>query len=97
MENSDAFSLSQGGKTSLFDNHCKFLLMEHPFRRNKKAFRKRQTGAPPIRSGVEILEFIEHYGIKKVIEIDADGKNARISKNCHCGWKKRIIFWDLPY
>ena len=31
MENSDAFSLSKGGKTSWFDNHRKFLLMEHPF------------------------------------------------------------------
>ena len=40
MENYDAFSLSKGGKTSWFDNHRKFLLMEHPFRRNKKAFRK---------------------------------------------------------
>ena len=100
MENSDAFSLSKGGKTSWFDNHCKFLLMEHPFRRNKKAFRKGQIvleGAPPIRSGVEILEIIENYGFKKVTEIDADGINAQISKNCHCGWKKRSIFWDLPY
>ena len=100
MENSDAFTLSKGGKTSWFDNHRKFLLMEHPFRRNKKAFRKGQTvlkGAPPIRSGVEILEIIENYGFKKVTEIDADGINAQISKNCHCGWKKRSIFWDLPY
>ena len=95
MENSDAFSLSKGGKTSWFDNHRKFLLMEHPFRRNKKAFRKGQTvlkGAPPIRSGVEILELIENYGFKKVTEIDADGINAQISKNYHCGWKKRSIF-----
>ena len=100
MENFDAFSLSKGGKTSWFDNHRKFLLMEHPFWRNKKAFRKGQTvlkGAPPIRSGAEILELIEHYDFKKVIEIDADGKNARLSKNCHCGWKKRSIFWDFPY
>ena len=100
MENFDAFSLSKGGKTSWFDNHRKFLLMEHPFQRNKKAFRKGKTvlkGAPPIRSGVEILELIENYSFKKVTEIDADGINAQISKNCHCGWKKRSIFWDLPY
>ena len=65
--------------------------MEHPFWRNKKPFRKGQTilkGAPPIRSCAEKLELIEHYGFKKVIEIDVDGKNARISKNCPCGWKK---------
>ena len=79
MENYDAFSLSKGGKTSWFDNHHKFLLMEHPFRRNKKAFRKGKIvlkGAPPIRSGAEILELIEHYGFKKVIEIDVDGKKC---------------------
>ena len=78
MENSDAFSLSKGGKTSWFDNHRKFLLMEHPFRRNKKAFRKGQTvlkGAPPIRSGAEILELIEHYGFKNL-------------QNCH----SRVLF-----
>ena len=100
MENFDAFSLRKGGKTSWFDNHRKFLLMEHPFWRNKKEFRKGQTvlkGAPHIRSGVEILELIEHYDFKKVKEIDADGKIARLSKNCHCAWKKRSIFWDLPY
>ena len=53
--------------------------MEHSLQRNKKTFRKRKTvlkGAPPIRSGAEILKLIEHYGFKKVIEIDADGKNA---------------------
>ena len=79
IENSDAFSMSKGGKTSWCDNHRKFLLMEHPFWRNKKAFRKGQTvlkGAPPIRLGVEMLELIEHYGFKKVTEIDAGGKNA---------------------
>ena len=100
MDNSEAFSLSKCGKTSWFDNHRKFLLMEHLSRRNKKTFRKGQTVlkcAPPIRLGVEILELIEHYGFKKVTEIDADGKNARISKNCHYGWKKQSIFWDLPY
>ena len=100
MENSNVFSMSKGGKTSWFDKNRKLLLMEHPFPRNKKPFRKGHTvlkGAPPIRSGAEILELIEHYGFKKVTEIDADGKNARLSKNCHCGWKKRSIFWDLPY
>ena len=74
--------------------------MEHPFQRNKKAFKKGQTvlkGAPPIRSGAEILELIEHYGLKKVTKFDADGKNARLSKNYHYGWKKRSIFWDFPY
>ena len=23
--------------------------------------------------------------------------NRRIQKSCGCGWKKRSIFWDLPY
>ena len=31
MENSDAITLSKGGKTSWFDNHRKFLPTDHPF------------------------------------------------------------------
>ncbi|MDD0298950.1 hypothetical protein PSY73_23615, partial [Shigella flexneri] len=68
MENSNVVTLSKGEKTSWFDNHCKFLPTVHPFRRNKKAFRKGQAiqkVAPPTKSSEEILKQIEHYGLKK--------------------------------
>ena len=100
MEDSDAFTLSKGGKTSWFDNHRKFLPRHHQFRRNKNSFLKGKTVrkvAPHVRSGEEILEQIEQLGLKKVSETDAKSTNARIFKSCECGWKKRSIFWDLPY
>ena len=53
--------------------------------------------APHVRSREEILEQIEQLGLKKVSETDVESTNARIFKSCECGWKKRSIFWDLPY
>ncbi|KAL6548500.1 hypothetical protein OROGR_008921 [Orobanche gracilis] len=99
MEETDAFTLRCSGKQSWFDNHRKFLPPEHPFRRNKTNFKKNQTvirrHAPIIRRGSEILREIEELGLKKVVEVGAASVNAQIYKTC--GWKKRSIFWDLPY
>ena len=98
MEHTNAFTLTKGGKQSWFDNHRKFLPIDHPFRRNRNAFRKNKLvieGPPQNKSGVEILMQIEQLGLKKVTEFGADEVNARISKLT--GWKKRSIFWDLPY
>ncbi|XP_058003650.1 uncharacterized protein LOC131180064 [Hevea brasiliensis] len=95
---SDAFTLTKGGKQSWFDNHRKFLLANHPFRRNKIAFRKNKIvtkSAPPILSGEEILEQIEHLGLMCVTDMGADENNSCKAKNT--GWKRRSIFWDLPY
>ena len=33
--------------------------------------------------------------IKKITELDVEETNRATCK--HCGWKKRSIFWDLPY
>ncbi|KAL6572933.1 hypothetical protein OROHE_002409 [Orobanche hederae] len=99
MEETDAFTLRCSGKQSWFDNHRKFLPPEHPFRRKKTNFKKNQTvirrHAPVIRRGSEILREIEVLGFKKVVEVGAASVNAQIYKTC--GWKKRSIFWDLPY
>ncbi|XP_049388507.1 uncharacterized protein LOC125852871 [Solanum stenotomum] len=65
-ENSDAFTLTKGGKQSWFDNHRE-----------------------------DVLKEIDELGLKKVTELGADIINRRISK--FSGWKKRSIFWDLPY
>ena len=100
IEDSDAFTLTKGRKTLWFDNHHKFLPQDYQFQNNRKSFLKgKRVGkaALPIRSGIEIFEQIEHLGLIKVIEIDVELTNAHILKNCRCGWKKRSIFWDLPY
>ncbi|XP_049378019.1 uncharacterized protein LOC125842742 [Solanum stenotomum] len=98
MENSDAFTLTNGGKQSWFDNHRKFLPLNHPYRKDKSSFRKNRvvTMQPtPFRSGEDVLKEIEELGLKKVTKLGADIINRRISR--FSGWKKRSIFWDLPY
>ncbi|XP_060182337.1 uncharacterized protein LOC132612000 [Lycium barbarum] len=99
-EDSDDFSLPNDRKVSWFDNHRKFLPSDHPWRRNKKWFKKGQTVHKVVsteQSGLQILREIEDLGLMKVTELGSDAINTRISKNSGCGWKKRSIFWDLPY
>ena len=43
MDDSDAFTLYRGGKTSWFDNHRIFLPHNHPYRRNKNWFLKNKV------------------------------------------------------
>ncbi|XP_059306394.1 uncharacterized protein LOC132057810 [Lycium ferocissimum] len=100
MEDSDAFSLSNGRNVSWFDNHRKFLPPDHPWRRNKRWFKEGQTVHKvsfTAQSGLQILREIEDLRLMKITEVGYEAINARISKNSGCGWKKRSIFWDLPY
>ncbi|XP_073138901.1 uncharacterized protein [Henckelia pumila] len=100
MEDSDAFTLPHGGKQSWFDNHRKFLPIDHNFRRNIKWFKKNhQVKKPPphIKSGDEIIEELESYGFRSVTEPGATEVNSEIVRRCKCGWRKRSIFWELPY
>jgi len=98
MEETQSFRLQYGVKTTWFDNHRMFLDQNHPFRSDRKNFLKGHIVTrlpPPLRSGQEILNQICELGIRKVTELDAEEVNKRICKSC--GWKKRSIFWDLPY
>jgi Transposase family tnp2/Domain of unknown function (DUF4218)/Transposase-associated domain len=99
MERSDAFTLTKSGKQSWFDNHRKFLENDHPLRRNKRKFRKNRTVTkdlpPHVRSGEEIFAEIEKLGLLKVTDMKAEEVNGVIARNS--GWRKRSIFWDLPY
>ncbi|XP_047949382.1 uncharacterized protein LOC125195248 [Salvia hispanica] len=98
MENTDAFTLERSGKQSWFDNHRKFLPTNHPFRKNKKAFRKNTMildGPPEPKSGEEILNEIDTLGLVRVMD-DFNDMNKIVSSRARSGWKKRSIFWDLP-
>ncbi|GAB2269293.1 hypothetical protein Dimus_038764 [Dionaea muscipula] len=58
MENSKAFSLSHGRKTSFFDCYRQFLASNHAFRRDKKSFYKgrvERSLPPPGLTGEEIF------------------------------------------
>ena len=66
--------------------------LDHPFRRNKSAFLKNKIvtiGAPPVRSGSEILSIIDHLDLKKVTEVNAYNIKRGISQSC--GRRKRSI------
>ena len=68
MEDSDAFSLTKGGKMSWFDNYRKFFPKDHLWRRNKRWFRKEravQKSAPPIWSGVDLINEIDDLDLRK--------------------------------
>ncbi|GFP99843.1 mitochondrial pyruvate carrier 3 [Phtheirospermum japonicum] len=98
MERSDAFTLIKSMKQSWFDNHRKFLECDHRLRKDKKYFRKNRKveALPPhVRSGTEILAEIERLGLLKVTDENAEHVNGLIARSS--GWRKRSIFWDLPY
>ena len=98
MEDLDSYILYRSSKQSLFENHRKFLELNHPFRCNKSAFLKNKIVmifSPPVRSSSKILNITAHLGFKKVTGVDAYDINRGISQSC--GWRKRIIFWDFPY
>ncbi|KAG2389899.1 uncharacterized protein HKW66_Vig0179720 [Vigna angularis] len=59
MEHSKSFLLSYGRKTSWFYCHRRFLPIDHPFRRNKKAFCKGQVETDIPRQGSLRLKFGE--------------------------------------
>ncbi|GKD22672.1 hypothetical protein Tco_1224375, partial [Tanacetum coccineum] len=77
MENSKAFSLSNGGKVSLFDCHRQFLLEDHPFRRNKNDFIKNRAELSTnlIRHNLDVMH-IEKNIFENVFEtvMDIEGK-----------------------
>ncbi|XP_073034855.1 uncharacterized protein [Primulina eburnea] len=100
MSDSDAFSLPCSGKTSWFDNHRKFLSEDHPLRRNRTMFRrgKQVLQSPPItKTGGELLNELDEFGFRPSYEIDSDTINRKICNLTRCGWRRRSIFWELPY
>nr|XP_016452413.1 PREDICTED: uncharacterized protein LOC107776970 [Nicotiana tabacum] len=73
--------------------HRAFLPHEHPFRRDKKSFDGKEDHrlAPTPLSGTEVLEELRE--LKNVF-----GKvQKKRSRDNKCPWKKRSIFFELPY
>ncbi|GJU10789.1 hypothetical protein Tco_1133185 [Tanacetum coccineum] len=71
MENSKAFSLSNGGKVSWFDCHRQFLPEDHPFRRNKNDFIKNRaelSQCPLTLTGEQVIDQIDQFNHRGVEE-----------------------------
>ena len=95
MENTNSFRLKNGKKACWFDCHRTFLESEHPFRKNKNAFRKNQvrTDPPPqMLTGHQIWERVRHFPTA----IDDPHHNPPGFGVSH-KWTKQSIFWRLPY
>ena len=98
MDETEAIRLVNGRKQSWFDAHRRFLPNDHPFRRNRNKFTKNKVetrGTPERKTGEDILTQFRDYGLLKVTEPDA--KEANKQAQNWCGWRKKSIFWDLPY
>ena len=83
MEHSQAFTLTNGRKTTWFDNHRKFLPFHHAFKRNKNSFLKNRiemAPPPPIMTSEQILKQINDLGLKKVTDIDYEVINGPIAR-----------------
>ncbi|XP_052722912.1 uncharacterized protein LOC108345441 isoform X1 [Vigna angularis] len=95
MDHTKSFQLRYGWKSSWFDCHRWFLSIDHPFRRNKKAFRKGEveTDMPlPKLTGSHVWRRVKD--LPKVTEC---GHNRIEGFGEWHNWTKRSIFWDLPY
>ncbi|KAG7548000.1 putative transposase Ptta/En/Spm plant [Arabidopsis suecica] len=98
--------LPHGRKHSWFDCHRRFLPKDHPYRRNKKSFRRgvsESDDPPPWLTGEEILhERINNIeGLYKTVDCGGNGHDnpARTITDygVYHNWVKKSIFWELPY
>ena len=98
MENNKAVTLTNGGKTSFFYYHCRFLPPNHGYRKNKKDFfvgRVEKDVAPPSLSGEELLDVVLEYG--DIVFSLQSGKQKFPGFGLTHNWVKRSIFWELSY
>jgi len=93
MENNKAFTLGNGGKTSFFDCHHRFLPLNHRYRKNRKDFivgRVEKDVAFPRLSGEELHYVVLEYGdIVFGLQL---GKQKFPSFGLTHNWVKQSIF-----
>ncbi|XP_010474081.1 PREDICTED: uncharacterized protein LOC104753537 [Camelina sativa] len=68
MDRREAFRLKYGRKPCWFDCHRRFLPLHHPYRKNKKLFRKNKVvrvPPPTYVSGNDLFEQIDYYGAQE--------------------------------
>ncbi|XP_074346475.1 uncharacterized protein LOC141685261 [Apium graveolens] len=75
-----------------FQGHRRYLLRQHPYRRQKAAFNGQQelgNACQPL-SGEEVLARQERIDF-------CFGKEVKKSKKVECPWKKKSVFFELEY
>nr|XP_043611981.1 uncharacterized protein LOC122583665 [Erigeron canadensis] len=90
------YSMLSGWKTKVkktcYMDHRRFLQEKHPWRLNTSAFNGKVEDrfAPKLLSGVEALE--KSSSVQNLF-----GKKRKRKNDSTCPWKKRSIFFELPY
>ncbi|KAL1210230.1 hypothetical protein V5N11_021813 [Cardamine amara subsp. amara] len=100
QDNSDAFWLQNGRKSSWFDCHRRFLPSNHPYRRNKRLFTKNKVindGPPPSYDGTYILEQFSDFYVLETRDCGGNGHDRIDGYGTAHNWHKKSIFWELPY
>ncbi|XP_020245141.1 uncharacterized protein LOC109823267 [Asparagus officinalis] len=79
-------------KKMCYMGHRRFLKDDHPWRFNKRSFNGDiELGREPISlSGTEIIDELSDF-------VNEFGKKQKKKANRNCPWKKRSVFFDLPY
>ncbi|XP_023632701.1 uncharacterized protein LOC111828600 [Capsella rubella] len=97
LDQTEAFWLKNGKKTSWFDCHRCFLPVDHSYRRNKKKFKKGRVvddSPSKILTGEELFNEVNY--LPKTV--DCGGNHGRLQGygKTH-NWHKQSILWELPY
>nr|XP_025625364.1 uncharacterized protein LOC112717592 [Arachis hypogaea] len=90
-KNTSSLQLKYSQKTVYMD-HCVFLPMDHPWRTNTMSFNGKQElrPPPPVIEGPKIFEMLQNAE-------NVFGKKQSTSNSFPWNWKKRSIFFELPY
>lgn len=104
MEQTKAFTIKNYGAVCYFDCHRQFLPLDHPYRRNKKAFKKRvveTSPAPPHISSLEIWNRVAHFPLCHELPQEKEHEQEQEKDipgfGCTHNWKKHSIFWRFLY
>ena len=95
MKETSSIQLKHGKKT-VFLGHRRFLPRDHPYRRLKQAFDGDTEERPPpqILFGEDVYDMVKN--VNEVLEKRKQSDSTEESfKENH--WKKKSIFYDLPY
>ena len=78
--------------TRVLDVDSRFLPRIHPYRKMKKQFdrNKEDSSAPRAFRGKEVYDMVKDIDVVL-------GKGRKLRTREKNIWKKRSIFWDLPY
>ncbi|XP_057740133.1 uncharacterized protein LOC130957283 [Arachis stenosperma] len=90
-KNTSSLQLKHSRKTVYMD-HRVFLPMDHPWRTNTMSFNGKQElrPHPPVIEGPKIFEMLQNAE-------NVFGKKQSTSNSFPWNWKKRSIFFELPY